>query len=48
MQEMVGALQTGLDARIAFRLPIIMAGMLLAKGRRTASSWFRAAGVQDD
>jgi DDE superfamily endonuclease len=37
-----------LDARIAFRLPIVVAGMLLAQGRRTASRWFQRAGVQDD
>ena len=37
-----------LDARIAFRLPIILAGAMLAGGRRTAASWFRAAGVRDD
>jgi hypothetical protein len=37
-----------LDARIAFRLPIILVGALLAGGRRTAASWFRAAGVGDD
>ncbi len=37
-----------LDVRIAFRLPIILAGALLAGGRRTAASWFRAAGVHDD
>ena len=37
-----------LDARIAFRLPIILAGAMLAGGRRTAASWFRAAGVHDD
>jgi hypothetical protein len=37
-----------LDARIAFRLPIVIAGMMLAGGRRTAASWFRAAGVKDD
>jgi len=37
-----------LDARMGFRLPIIIAGALLAGGRRTAASWFRAAGVKDD
>jgi hypothetical protein len=37
-----------LDARIAFRLPIVVAGMLLARGRRTASRWFQGAGVKDD
>jgi hypothetical protein len=36
-----------MDRRIAFRLAIIVAGMLLADGRRTASAWFLAAGVQD-
>jgi len=48
MQTAVAVLQPVLDARIAFRLAIIVAGMLLADGRRTASSWFVAAGVQDD
>lgn len=37
-----------LDKRIAFRLPIIIAGAMLAGGRRTAASWFRCAGVKDD
>lgn len=37
-----------LDQRIAFRLPIVIAGALLARGRRTAASWFRCAGVKDD
>lgn len=37
-----------LDARIAFRLPIVIAGMLLAMGRRTASRWFQGAGVKED
>jgi hypothetical protein len=48
MQTAVAALQGVLDRRIAFRLAILMAGMLLADDRRTASSWFVAAGVQDD
>jgi hypothetical protein len=29
-------------------LPIILAGAMLAGGRRTAASWFRWAGVKDD
>ena len=37
-----------LDRRIAFRLPIVLAGAMLAGGRRTAASWFRCAGVTDD
>lgn len=37
-----------LDVRNGFRLPIVVAGAMLAGGRRTAASWFRAAGVKDD
>jgi hypothetical protein len=37
-----------LDVRIAFRLPIVIAGALLATGRRTASRWFESGGVKDD
>ncbi len=48
MLTAVAALQACLDPRIAFRLGIIIAGMLLAGDRRTASAWFAAAGVQDD
>lgn len=48
MQTAVAALQAVMDRRIAFRLAIIVAGMLLADGRRTASAWFVAGGVQDD
>ena len=48
MQGAVSALQALMDRRIAFRLAIVIAGMLLADDRRTASAWFAAAGVQDD
>jgi hypothetical protein len=48
MHQAVAVLQACLDRRIAFRLAIIVAGMFLADGRRTASAWFVAAGVQDD
>jgi len=48
MRTAVAVLRTVLDRRIAFRLPIIVAGMLLAEGRRTASAWWVAAGVRDD
>lgn len=44
----VAALAAVLDRRIAFRLAILVAGMMLADDRRTASAWFVAAGVQDD
>ena len=37
-----------LDRRTALRLPLLLLGILLASGRRTASSWFRAAGITDE
>lgn len=37
-----------LDRRTAARLPLLLAGILLAAGRRTATSWFRAAGITTD
>jgi len=48
IQNAIATLQAVMDKRIAFRLAIIIAGMLLADDRRTASAWFVAAGVQDD
>lgn len=48
MQAAVAALQAVMDGRMAFRLAIIVSGMLLADDRRTASAWFAAAGVQGD
>jgi hypothetical protein len=41
-------LAAGLDARHRWRLPVLLAGMLFARGRRTVSTWLRAAGVSDD
>jgi hypothetical protein len=37
-----------LDPRSAARLPGLLLGILLASGRRTCTSWFRAAGIKDD
>jgi DDE superfamily endonuclease len=34
-----------LDKRSAARLPLLLAGILFARGRRTVTSWFRAAGI---
>jgi len=48
IQTAVSVLQAVMDPRIAFRLAIVVVGMLLADDRRTASAWFVAAGVQDD
>jgi DDE superfamily endonuclease len=41
----VAALAAPLHRRSAWRLAAVVAGILLARGRRTASSWWRAAGV---
>ena len=48
LASLVGTLQSVLDPRNGFRLPIIVSGMLLAGDRRTASAWFAAGGVTDD
>lgn len=48
MQAAVSRLQVFMDRRMAFRLGIVIAGMLLAGDRRTASAWFVAGGVRDD
>jgi hypothetical protein len=41
-------LAAGLHARNRWRLPVLLAGILFAQGRRTVTSWLRAAGVSDD
>jgi hypothetical protein len=41
-------LAAGLHARNRWRLPVLMAGMLFADGRRTVTTWLRAAGITDD
>lgn len=38
----------GLDGRSAPRLVLLLAGALCACGRRTVTSWFRAAGISTD
>jgi hypothetical protein len=42
------ALAHWLQKRSALRLPLLLCGLLFAKGRRTVTSWFRAAGITDD
>src|SRR5688572_14965014 len=37
-----------LDKRSAARLPLLLLGILFARGRRTVTSWFRAAAISDD
>lgn len=41
-------LAAGLHARNRWRLGVLLAGLLFASGRRTVSSWLRAAGVSTD
>jgi hypothetical protein len=40
-------LAAGLHARHRWRLPVLMTGMLLARGRRTVTTWLRGAGLGD-
>jgi len=41
-------LAAGLHARNRWRLSVILLGMLFANGRRTVTTWLRAAGVSND
>jgi hypothetical protein len=41
-------LAAGLHARNRWRLPVLLMGILFAGGRRTVTSWLRAAGVSVD
>jgi hypothetical protein len=43
----VAALAAPLPRRLAGRLAQVVVGIVIASGRRTAASWFRAAGVGD-
>src|SRR4051794_41971744 len=42
------ALAPALDRRSAVRLALVFVGALLARGRRTVTSWIRWAGLSDD
>jgi hypothetical protein len=41
-------LAAGLHARNRWRLPVLLLGILFAQGRRTVTTWLRAAGISDD
>lgn len=41
-------LSCALQSRSRWRLPVILMGILFATGRRTVSTWLRAAGVSPD
>jgi hypothetical protein len=43
-----GELAHWLQKRSAIRLPLLLMGILFARGRRTVTSWFRAAGIAED
>ena len=44
-QIWVVALCSVMHQRSAWRLAVIFAGIIFAKGRKTVTSWFRAAGI---
>ena len=41
-------LAAAIDGRSRWRLPLVMLGMLFAGGRRTVTTWLRAAMLQGD
>lgn len=41
-------LAAGLHARNQWRLPVLLVGILFASGRRTVTTWLRAAGVSEN
>jgi DDE superfamily endonuclease len=45
-QGWIAAFQAPLHDRLAWRLEPMMLGVIMAKGRRTVSSWLRAAGLR--
>lgn len=46
--EWIDLLSPALDSRTSWRLPIVLAGLLLARGRRTVTTWLRAQGILHD
>src|SRR5436190_19084236 len=45
-QSWIGAFQSPLHQRLAWRLEPMLLGVVMAKGRRTVTSWLRAAGLK--
>src|SRR5260370_14134337 len=45
-QGWIAAFQAPLHDRLAWRLEPMMLGVVMAKGRRTVTSWLRAAGLR--
>jgi hypothetical protein len=48
LTSVFASLSHWLDKRTAARLPALLSGVLFARGCRTVTSWFRAAGISDD
>jgi hypothetical protein len=48
LSRVFGDFTSWLDRRTAARLPLLLTGILFASGRRTVTSWFRAAGITTD
>jgi len=46
--QWVDWLAAGLHGQNRWRLSLIITGILFARGRRTVTTWLRAAGIQDD
>lgn len=47
-QEWVAWLTPALNSRTQWRLPVVLLGLLFARGRRTVTSWLRAQGIAAD
>lgn len=47
-QQWVEWLAAGLHGRNQWRLSLVVMGIVFARGRRTVTTWLRAAGIQDD
>lgn len=47
-QGWIASLQAPLHRRLAWRLEPLLLGVVMAKGRRTVTSWLRAAGLRTD
>lgn len=47
-QEWVAWLKPALHSRTQWRLPVVLLGLLFARGRRTVTSWLRVQGIAAD
>lgn len=47
-QQWIEWLQAALNSRTKWRLPLVVLGLLFARGRRTVTSWLRAQGITTD